>query len=208
MYEEVISKKDLLLNTGISYGQLYRWKRKNLIPEEWFIKKSVSTGQETFFPKEKILDRINIILKLKDDTLLDDLACKLANSINTISFSRKNLIDKVIVSQKVLSNFESFMGTIDIYKEKNLFLLFIYEKLINYNSIEKKELTKIMLSLKSNYNKIPKSDYYLGIFKKFQVYFYLILKNKEYFLIDNESVCICSISLNDIYQKLSLYSTV
>lgn len=48
---ELISKKELLPLTNISYGQLYRWKRKNLIPEDWFIKKSVSTGQETFFPK-------------------------------------------------------------------------------------------------------------------------------------------------------------
>lgn len=48
MEEELISKKDLLDETGISYGQLYRWKRKQLIPEEWFIRKSTFTGQETF----------------------------------------------------------------------------------------------------------------------------------------------------------------
>ena len=32
----LISKKELLDQTGISYGQLYRWKRKGLIPEAWF----------------------------------------------------------------------------------------------------------------------------------------------------------------------------
>lgn len=208
MHEEVISKKDLLLNTGISYGQLYRWKRKNLIPEEWFIKKSVSTGQETFFPKEKILDRITTILKLKDDTLLDDLAYKLSNDVNNISIFKNYLIDKTIVSKEVLNDFENFMGAMDIYERKNLFLLFIYEKLISYNSIEKKDINKIILSIKSNYNKLPKSDYHLGIFKKSQVYFYLILKNQEYLLIDDESICICSISLDDIYQKISLYSTL
>lgn len=49
MEEDLISKKELLDETGISYGQLYRWKRKQLIPEEWFIRKSTFTGQETFF---------------------------------------------------------------------------------------------------------------------------------------------------------------
>ena len=39
--EELISKKELLEQTGISYGQLYRWKRKNIIPEEWLDRKSV-----------------------------------------------------------------------------------------------------------------------------------------------------------------------
>ena len=56
--DNLISKKDLLNLTGISYGQLYRWKRKDLIPEEWFIRKSTFTGQETFFLKEEILERI------------------------------------------------------------------------------------------------------------------------------------------------------
>ena len=51
---ELISKKELLQQTGISYGQLYRWKREKLIPEEWFIKQSSYTGQETFFPREQI----------------------------------------------------------------------------------------------------------------------------------------------------------
>lgn len=52
MEQDLMSKKELLELTGISYGQLYRWKRKKLIPEEWFIRKSTFTGQETFFPRE------------------------------------------------------------------------------------------------------------------------------------------------------------
>ena len=72
--EELISKKDLLLATGISYGQLYRWKRQRLIPDSWFIKMSTYTGQETYFPKQKVLERINAILKMKDTYSLEELA--------------------------------------------------------------------------------------------------------------------------------------
>ncbi|MDU5544250.1 MAG: DUF4004 family protein, partial [Clostridium perfringens] len=89
MHEELISKKDLLVLMNISYGQLYRWKRKNLIPEEWFIKKSVSTGQETFFPKEKIIARINNIIELKDEASLDELAERFSNnSIKNVYLKR------------------------------------------------------------------------------------------------------------------------
>lgn len=70
----LISKKDLLAVTGISYGQLYRWKRGRLIPEEWFIKQSSYTGQETFFPREQILSRVHSILELKDQYSLDELS--------------------------------------------------------------------------------------------------------------------------------------
>lgn len=64
--------------TGISYGQLYRWKREGLIPEEWFIKQSSYTGQETFFPREQILSRIRSILDMKDSHSLDQLAVMLS----------------------------------------------------------------------------------------------------------------------------------
>lgn len=71
---DYISKKDLLNTTGISYGQLYRWKREKLIPEEWFIKQSSYTGQETFFPKDQIISRITSIMELKDQYSLEELA--------------------------------------------------------------------------------------------------------------------------------------
>jgi predicted DNA-binding transcriptional regulator AlpA len=74
MDEELISKKELLALTGISYGQLYRWKRKGLIPEDWFIRKSTYTGQETFFPRSQMLTRVGRILNMKEDASLDDLA--------------------------------------------------------------------------------------------------------------------------------------
>ena len=72
--ESLISKKELLERYGISYGALYRWKRKGLIPDEWFIKKSTVTGQETFFPEKLICERVEIIQLKKEDVLLDELA--------------------------------------------------------------------------------------------------------------------------------------
>ena len=70
----LISKKQLLRKYGFSYGALYRWKRMGLIPDEWFIKQSTVTGQETFFPEEKICERIDLILSKKDDVTLEELA--------------------------------------------------------------------------------------------------------------------------------------
>ncbi len=78
MDEDLIAKKDVLEQTGISYGQLYRWKRKGLIPEAWFIRKATVTGQETFFPREKILTRIEQIRSLKEEQSLDELVPILA----------------------------------------------------------------------------------------------------------------------------------
>ena len=73
----LISKKDLLQKYGISYGAPYRWKRKGLIPEDWFIRKATVTGQETFFPADLITARVEAILSGKSDFELDELAKKL-----------------------------------------------------------------------------------------------------------------------------------
>lgn len=76
MEEELISKKEVLAKYGISYGALYRWKRMGLLPEDWFIKRATATGQETFFPKDRMCARMEEILSQKNDSSLDELAAK------------------------------------------------------------------------------------------------------------------------------------
>ena len=75
MEEELISKKELLNKYGISYGALYRWKRMGVIPEDWFLRRSTSTGQETFFYRQQICPRMELILSRSDS--LDRLAQEL-----------------------------------------------------------------------------------------------------------------------------------
>lgn len=88
----MISKKDLLKEMNISYGQLYRWKREGLIPDDWFNKQSVSTGQETFFKRSLIIPRIEKILELKDKYQLDELKEFFNPSINGRKFSLREAI--------------------------------------------------------------------------------------------------------------------
>lgn len=98
----LISKKDLLAMTGISYGQLYRWKRERLIPEEWFIKQSAYTGQETFFPREQILSRVKSILELKDLYSLDELAKILSPESTVATINLKDLMEVDEIDKELL----------------------------------------------------------------------------------------------------------
>ncbi|MBU1050481.1 YhbD family protein [Candidatus Bipolaricaulota bacterium] len=72
--ETLISKKDVLALTGISYSQLYRWKRLGIIPESWFVRRSTFTGQETYLPRDKILARITEIEAYKKTHTLEEVA--------------------------------------------------------------------------------------------------------------------------------------
>lgn len=82
MEQELISKKELLEKYAISYGALYRWKRQGLIPEEWFIKKSTVTGQETFFPANLVCERVELIQSMKGEVSLDELKKQLNEEDN------------------------------------------------------------------------------------------------------------------------------
>ncbi|WP_067934013.1 YhbD family protein [Alicyclobacillus kakegawensis] len=100
--EDLISKKELLEQTGISYGQLYRWKRKNLIPEAWFIRRSTFTGQETFFPRQQILARIEKIQSMKDDLSLDEMAAMFSPNPARWSLPPHELLKRNIVTKVAL----------------------------------------------------------------------------------------------------------
>lgn len=130
MEDKLISKKELLERYGISYGALYRWKRKGLIPEEWFIKKSTVTGQETFFPEDLICERMEAIQAQKDDLSLDELSKQLKNqtqkkAILTLktALGEKtfylNEIQSIVLEDGKGNTFDMMQAVLDWMKEKN-----------------------------------------------------------------------------------------
>ena len=90
MDQNLISKKELLDMYGISYGALYRWKRMGLIPEDWFIRRSTSTGQETFFRREQILPRMELIQER--GASLEELAKELNHKDEPVSPAPKPVL--------------------------------------------------------------------------------------------------------------------
>lgn len=203
MFEELISKKELLEELQISYGQLYRWKRKKLIPEEWFIKKSVSTGQETFFPRYKIITRINKILELKDDISLDDLANQFSYSVKDIKIKRSYLIQNNIVPVNIIERFEAIISTDnDIYEESRLFTLFIYERLIGIGFLSLEEANEITIAVFNNYLKLNNEEKILVVKRKLGVCFYYVLSSEPEILIDESSIEITRFKISDILEKI------
>ena len=90
MDQNLISKKELLNMYSISYGALYRWKRMGLIPEDWFIRRSTSTGQETFFRREQIIPRMELILER--GASLEELAKELNHKDEPVSPAPKPVL--------------------------------------------------------------------------------------------------------------------
>lgn len=167
--DELVSKKDLLNLTGISYGQLYRWKRKSLIPEEWFIRKSTFTGQETFFPKNKILDRINKIKNMKEDVSLDDLAEMFSPSLAEIFLNKAELLEKDIVSNMTMDIYTSSHRGEEVFSFEKILYLSIVEKFLKTGNVSREEGREILETLEENYKSFEGGDCQVVFIRKLGV---------------------------------------
>lgn len=200
MEEKLISKKELLDLTGISYGQLYRWKRKKLIPEEWFIKKSAFTGQETFFPKDKILDRINKILEKKDDISLDELAEIISGVEYDYNLTIEELLERNIVTFSSLELYKQRYDIEQVLEYKNVFLIYIFNTLLENGNLALEEIFSVIDGLNNNYETQKINEYKLIFIRKLGVGIAL-LTNGDNFLL-GEGKVIENIDLNGFNERL------
>ncbi|MFJ5717393.1 YhbD family protein [Neobacillus sp. NPDC093127] len=179
MSEELISKKDLLDLAGISYGQLYRWKRKDLIPEEWFIRKSTFTGQETFFPKEKILERIDKIQTMKENLSLDALADMFSPNISDLQLEKDELIKRNIVSAAVMNFYLENDQSGFTFNFPRILEVYVLEKLLQSGEINLDEGKMVLQVLKNHAPLIKQKSCELVITRKLGVSSCLLLINAE-----------------------------
>lgn len=202
MDENLISKKELLRITGISYGQLYRWKRKKLIPENWFIKKSTYTGQETFLPRKDVLERVEKIKNFKGDISLDDLADIFSPDLSKISLFEKNIIDKKIVSQITINIYKKIQVGIINFCFQDLLFMVIAEKFLKSGEANVDEISMILSTLKKNYNNFEGKYCDIMLIRKLGIAFCMILLSPNKFSLDKDSKLAFKVNTADCLEEL------
>ncbi|MEB7051770.1 DUF4004 family protein [Mammaliicoccus sciuri] len=181
---QLISKKELLVECGITYGQLYRWKRKKLIPDEWFIRKSTYTGQESFFPREKILKRISDIQKYKNTYSLDELA-EILNKDNTPKDEKK--INNESLIQKWSDYFKQEIGEelLNSYPEDEaVYAGVILNDVMNQNILSLSELKELREFLINRGTLKFNAELYINL-KLGLAFYFIVEKNSQIILEDN-----------------------
>lgn len=199
----LISKKELLAETGISYGQLYRWKREHLIPEEWFIKQSSFTGQETFFPKEQMLERIRAIQELKDKYSLEELAKLLSPEIGESGFRMKDLEFLEEIDHELLGIFHSILGK-EVVSYMEVLAMVVLTRISSELPISKSQTGDMLLNMKSHLEKMKSTGYIFAVFHKDSEYYSLIYQEQTSFFIDERYEIVKQVRLNDISNDLKI----
>ncbi|GAA0677565.1 MULTISPECIES: YhbD family protein [Clostridium] len=202
MEENLISKKELLEKTGISYGQLYRWKRKNIIPEEWFIKKSSFTGQETYFPEDKILERIEKIKAMKDELSLEELANMFSPKPTSVNLSKEEVLEKGILSQNAINIYEDMGKVIENFE--SILQVYIMENLLMTGEItldEGKALLSILVKENENINGV---NYNILLVRKLGISIWMVGEFSENVFIEPQGKIVIKKAIGDFVEELKV----
>ncbi|WP_168122582.1 YhbD family protein [Paenibacillus sp. HB172176] len=202
MEEELISKKDLLELTGISYGQLYRWKRKNLIPEEWFVRKSAFTGQETYFPKGKILARMDKILNMKDELSLDALADMFSPMSSQLMMSRTDLLKQNIVSMNVLDYASPCMGNPSVFSFDRVLYLYLFERCLRTGELSLDEGKGMLQLLEEHYSKFAGKNADVAFARKMGVPFFLLVPSGTELFMEQGAKLVFRMAIPSVVEEL------
>ena len=204
MENETISKKELLDTTGITYGQLYRWKRKSLIPDEWFIRKSTFTGQETYFPKRSILERIAKIKNLKDESSLDELANVFSPAITELRLKKEFLTEYNIVTQSSYKLLEGEFSGITELSLKDILKAYIIDKILTSGDAAIDEVRSIMELLNEEITNYPDYNCELYLIRKSGVSFSMLLHGNSKFSFEKNIKIVAQINLLSSIEELKI----
>ncbi|WP_127587878.1 YhbD family protein [Paenibacillus koleovorans] len=202
MDPNLISKKELLEQCGISYGQLYRWKRKQLIPEEWFIRKSTFTGQETFFPKHLILERIDKIINLKEDLSLDQLADKLSPVLLDMEMRKHELMDRNIVSRVVMDRYAAETSGETVFSFEMILTLYTVDQLLQTGEMSLEEGTALVQTMREHLQKFEGKPCDLLFVRKIGVSWFALVSGSADVFMESGAKLVMRDSLGARVEKL------
>ncbi len=199
----MISKKDLLRETGISYGQLYRWKREGLIPESWFIKQTSYTGQETYFPRAKVLARIRAIQNLKEKYSLDELAKILSPEISERTFAIEDLDVVAEIDKRLIPVFTAAFGKRTFTYIELLFLIAFSTIRANTN-VTHDDIEQMCRTIASNSNDIKSTEFTLLVLRTGDACCLMLYPDNTPIFLDLRMRSISTLRLNDISSLVRL----
>jgi hypothetical protein len=202
MERDLISKKELLDEKGISYGQLYRWKRKQLIPEDWFIRKSTFTGQETFFPKDLILSRIDKIMNMKDDLSLDQLAGKFSPLLPDYELRKDDLNKRNIVSNVVLQRFAQKDPDNTVYTFELLLYFYVADKLLHTGEMNMEEGDQLLQTMREHFPKFEGKACDLIFIRKMGISSFALLNSPAEIYYESGVKLISRLSMTECIEQL------
>ena len=202
MQEELISKKQLLRAARISYGTLYRWKRMNLIPECWFIHKATATGQETFFPREKIFARIDRIKELKKDLTVEQMRELFSANVKSFKIPFRDFDELGLVSKLALTAFSSVFPEKKVLDFDDVFGMYVVDSLMHQSGIYLEDAKQVLRMLCKYLSVEASKEYQLLLLRKLGVPMTVLVSGEDGILLEDNTEIIACANLMEFEEAL------
>ncbi len=200
--EELISKRELLRAARISYGTLYRWKRQHLIPESWFIHKSTHTGQETFFPKDRILARVHRIQELKGELSADQLKEIFSPNVRSFRIPFDDFLSLKIVTKLSVTAFSSIFPEKRDLSFDDVFSIYVVDHLMRLSGIYLEDAKQVIRMLDKYLRQNSTKEFQLILMRKMGIPFTLLVKGEEEILLEENMEIIACAHLSEFEEAL------
>ena len=199
----MVSKRKALERTGITYGQFYRWKRKGLIPESWFHRRSTYTGQETFLPRAKVLERIRRINELKDDHSLDEIAEMLSPDLVLKSYSPAEVGQMGWLSKRALELYEGVREKAGAYTFVEVVFVATVESLLADGKLSTEQVELSARGLLANFDSLRRDHgRYLAVARRSSVTYSVLYSGTCRF--DADADVVATVDLDDVLEDVKL----
>ncbi len=124
-----------------------------------FVRKSTFTGQETFFPRDKVLARVERILALKDgDASLDDIAEAVSPDLGGISLSLAEVAERGVASDAAIGVFRAAHPDATALVFGELASLYVVDRLLGTGDVSLEEARSVLGTLEEQFGAFEGSD--------------------------------------------------
>lgn len=194
MDDNLITKKELLELTGISYGALYRWKRMKLLPDDWFIHRSTFTGHETFFPKDKVLERVKQIQQMKESMSLEEIARQFSpKASGEIAMTAAEAAAAGIAPPPIINQYLALRPT-EQFDYDGLFGLYVFSELLQTGALSRDEAYE---AAQAAQNTGDVSEPVVYLLRKYGVVFCVTAGEMQKMIFDPQSTLAASIVVSN-----------
>jgi len=200
--EELISKHDLLRAARISYGTLYRWKRMNLIPESWFIHKSTRTGQETFFPKDRILARVGKIQELKGALSSEQLKEIFSPNVQSFKIPLDDFLSLHLVTKLAVTAYTSVFPNKRELKFDDVFSIYVVDHLMRLSGIYLEDAKQVIRMLDRCLTTCKSKEFQLILMRKMGIPFTVLVKGEDDILLEEGTEIVACANLSEFEDAL------
>ena len=110
------------------------------LPDEWFIHRSTFTGHETFFPRDKVLERVAEIQRLKESMSLDEIARLFQpGPPGEVSLTAQDAAAACIAVPPVINQYLGLSGGDGSFTYESLLGLYTFSQLLMEGSVSREE---------------------------------------------------------------------